>query len=274
MHFEIALTSGFFTIADKSTSNVMDSPSHGSELTPQKSMASSFSTTHWSVVLAAGEADSAAGMEALERLCQVYWYPLYGYVRRMGYTPHDAQDLTQEFFARFLEKRYVSLADRNRGRFRSFLLTSLQHFLVNEWSKTRTARRGGDRKVVSWDEQDAESRYLAEPSDDLAPDRIFDKRWAARVLEEALCRLRDEYDAAGRHELFEELKRYAWGERSGITYQETGARLGLSEGAVKVAVHRLRQRYRGLLREQVAQTVANPVEIDEELRYLRSMFSS
>jgi RNA polymerase sigma factor (sigma-70 family) len=252
----------------------MDKTAKGDHLASQKSGVSTFSTTHWSVVLEAGEGDTPAATEALERLCQCYWYPLYAYVRRKGHAPHDAQDLTQEFFARFLEKKYLTLADRSRGKFRSFLLTSLQHFLVNEWAKGQTARRGGGRHAISWDARDAESRYLAEPADDLTPDKIFEKRWAARLLQDTLSRLRDEYATAGKNALFEALKLFTWGERTASTYQQIGASLGLSEGAVKVAVHRMRQRYGKLLREQVAQTVGSPYEIDEELRYLRSVVST
>jgi len=248
-------------------------PSSQEESVQGKDPAGHFLTTHWSVVLQAGQGNSLEAHEAFEKLCRSYWYPLYAYVRRKGHGPHDAQDLTQDFFARFLERKYVSLADRSRGKFRSFLLTSLQHFLVNEWSKTQTAKRGGAQKFISWDEQDAEARYLAEPSDDLAPDRIFEKRWATSLLDHVLVRLREEYAAAGKSKPFEALKVFVWGERNVATYQEMAAQLRTSEGAVKVAVHRLRQRYRELLRAQVAQTVSSADEVDEELRYLISTVS-
>jgi RNA polymerase sigma-70 factor (ECF subfamily) len=240
---------------------------------PGNDPAGRFSTTHWSVVLQAGVGSSPKSAEALEKLCRNYWYPLYAYVRRKGHGPHDAQDLTQEFFARFLERKYVSLADRSRGRFRSFLLVSLQHFLVNEWQKTQTAKRGGAHRFVSLNQPDAEVLYLAEPADDLAPDRIFEKRWATGLLDQVLARLRREYAVAGKDELFEALKVFVWGERNTATYQEMAMQLGMSEGAVKVAVHRLRQRYRELLRAQVAQTVSSAEEIDEELRHLIAMVS-
>jgi RNA polymerase sigma factor (sigma-70 family) len=233
-----------------------------------------FSTTHWSVVLQSGQGDSLEAHEALEKLCRSYWYPLYAYVRRKGHGQHDAQDLTQEFFARLLEKKCLSLADRSRGRFRSFLLTSLQHFLVNEWAKAQTVRRGGAHRFISWDEQDAEALYLAEPTDNLAPDRIFEKRWATSLLDRVLTRLREEYAAADKSKLFEALKVFVWGERNETTYQEMAAQLRMTEGAIKVAVHRLRHRYRELLRAQVAQTVSSTAEVDEELRYLVSTVSS
>jgi RNA polymerase sigma factor (sigma-70 family) len=246
-----------------------DSPAEGG-----RGKGSEFTTTHWSVVITAGQEDSPGGTAALERLCQSYWYPLYVFVRRQGHQPPDAQDLTQEFFARFLARNYVSLADRSRGKFRSFLLTSLQHFLVNEWAKARTAKRGGTQKVISWDEQEAENRYLTESPDQLAPDKIFEKRWATSLLERVLARLRSEFSTPEKRKLFEALKQSLWGEKSLDSYQEIGIQLGMTEGAVKVAVHRLRQRYRELLRAEVAETVATDAEVDEELRYLISVIRS
>jgi RNA polymerase sigma-70 factor (ECF subfamily) len=233
-----------------------------------------FTTTHWSVVLEACQVESPLAADALEQLCRTYWYPLYAFVRRKGYSPPDAQDLTQDFFARLLEKKYIALADRSRGRFRSFLLTSLQHFLANEWAKTKTERRGGGHRIISWEEDEAEERYLAEPADNLAPDRIFERRWATGLLELVLARLREEYAAAAKSEQFEALKVFVWGEKSLASYAEIAGQLRMTEGAVKVAVYRLRQRYRELLRAQVARTVASESEIDEELRYLISTVSS
>jgi len=221
-----------------------------------------FTTTHWSVVIEAGSAQSPDATQALERLCQAYWYPLYIFVRRQGYSPPDAQDLTQAFFARFLEKKSFALADRNRGRFRTFLLASLQNFLANEWVRERAARRGGFDRVISLDEQRAEQRYVAEPVDHATPDRLFEKGWAATLLEQVLARLRKEYAGPEKNALFEALKTFIWGEKSGMSYAEIGTQLKMSEGAVKVAVHRLRQRYRELLRDEVAQTVSSPDEVD------------
>jgi DNA-directed RNA polymerase specialized sigma24 family protein len=244
------------------------------ELDGAKDRRSAFTTTHWSVVLQAGLADSSLAKDALERLCQSYWYPLYVFVRRQGHTPEDAQDLTQEFFARYLARNYVSLADRSRGKFRTFLLTSLDHFLANEWAKLRTAKRGGGQQVISWDEQEAENRYRAEPADGLAPDKIFEKRWAVSLLEKTLARLRGEFVGSGKGELFEALKVFVWGEKSIATYADIAAHSGMTEAAVKVAVHRLRHRYRELLRDEVGQTVTSEVEVQEELRYLVSVIRS
>jgi RNA polymerase sigma-70 factor (ECF subfamily) len=246
----------------------------GTVMYPANGAVGEFTTTHWSVVLEACQVESPQGADALEQLCRTYWYPLYAFVRRKGYSPADAQDLTQDFFARLLEKKYIALADRSRGRFRTFLLTSLQHFLANEWAKAKTERRGGGHQIISWEEDEAEERYLAEPADNLAPDKIFERRWATGLLELVLARLREEYTAAAKSEQFETLKVFVWGEKSLASYAEIAGQLRMSEGAVKVAVYRLRQRYRELLRAQVARTVASESEVDEELRYLISTLSS
>ena len=232
-----------------------------------------FNSTHWSVVLAAGDSQSPQAEEALEKLCHTYWYPLYAFVRRKGHSPEDAQDLTQEFFARLLEKKHLKLADRERGKFRAFLLTSLKHFLVNEWEKARAAKRGGGEAVLPLGEELAESRYLAEPSGDLPPDKMFEKRWAITVLEQVLARLRQESVAAGKGELFELLKDFVWGDKNLASQTEIGSSLGLSASAVKSAVHRIRLRYRELLRSEIAHTVARSDDIDEELRYLVSVLA-
>jgi len=234
---------------------------------------SDFTATHWSVVLAAGSSSSPDSQAALEKLCQTYWYPLYAYVRRCGRSPQDAQDLTQEFFARLLAKNYLSHADRDRGKFRNFLLTSLKRFLVNEWEKARAQRRGGGQPVLSWDAAASETRYCAEPADNSTPEKAFEKRWALTLLEQVLARLRDDFSASGKAEQFERLKILLWGEKGAPAYAEIAAKLGLSEGALKVAVHRLRQRYRELLREEVAHTVASPAEVDEEIRHLITIIS-
>lgn len=230
-----------------------------------------FTTTHWSVVVAAGQSSSPGAAEALERLCASYWYPLYAYVRRSGYTADDAKDLTQEFFARLLERKYLRLADPNRGRFRSFLLTSLKHFLVNEWKRANRAKRGAGIAVVSWDEALAESRFAAEPATDQPAEAGYDRAWAAMLMERALLALRAEFEQVGKLELFERLKACVWGERNAMSYAAMGEQVAMTEGAVKVAVHRLRHRYGQLLRSEIAQTVSTPVEADEELRYLFSV---
>jgi RNA polymerase sigma-70 factor (ECF subfamily) len=230
--------------------------------------ADQFNTTHWSVVLLAGQAEGSQAEAALENLCRAYWYPLYAYVRRQGHPPHDAQDLTQEFFARLLEKKYLRFAAQERGRFRSFLLKSLQHFLVNEWVRGQAQKRGGGRKVLSLDDEVAERNYLQEPADQLAPESLYDKRWAVTVLDRAMERLSADYAAAGKRELFGQLKCLLLAEGSGESYRKLAGPLGLSEGAVKVAVHRLRHRFREVVRAEIVQTVATPAEVDEELRCL------
>jgi RNA polymerase sigma-70 factor (ECF subfamily) len=236
--------------------------------------AGQFATTHWSVVLAAGHSSLPGAQEALETLCRAYWYPLYVYVRRQSQSPHDAQDLTQEFFARFLEKKYLRLADPDRGKFRAFLLKSLKHFLVNEWEKARTQKRGGGQSVIPLDADLAESRYAAEPTQALTLDEAYEKRWAATLIEAVLAHLRESYAADGRLPVFETLKGFIWGDQATLSYADVAVPLGLTEGAVKVAVHRLRGRYRELLRAEVAKTVATPGEVDEELRHLIAVLSA
>jgi RNA polymerase sigma factor (sigma-70 family) len=227
-----------------------------------------FATTHWSVVLAAARSDTTRAQAALARLCQTYWYPLYAYVRRRGYEAHDAQDLTQEFFARLLEHKWLAQADRERGRFRTFLLTAMSHFLANEWDKARAQKRGGAVQIVPLQLDSAETRYGQEPADPLTPEQCYDRRWALALLDEVLKELRQEHLAAGSLELFDTLKPCLVGDRQAQPYAALGASLGMTEGAVKVAVHRLRQRYRQLLRDEIAQTVASPEEVTEEMRHL------
>lgn len=228
-----------------------------------------FVTTRWSVVLKAGRSDTTRARAALARLCQTYWYPLYGYVRRRGYSAHDAQDLTQEFFARLLEKQALAQADPARGRFRSYLLKSLNHFLVDEWHKLQAQKRGRGRELLSLDLVAAEQRFDLEPAAPAtAPDKAFDKQWALTLLDEVLEQLQTEYRADGKGELFDTLKQSLAGARESQPYGELAARLGMSEGHVKVAVHRLRQRYRELVRAEIADTVEAPREIEAEMREL------
>jgi RNA polymerase sigma-70 factor (ECF subfamily) len=227
-----------------------------------------FVTTRWSVVLSAGNQASPGSTNALESLCRVYWFPLYAYVRRCGYSPGDAQDLTQAFFARLLEKNWLADARRERGRFRSFLLASMKHFLANEWDKAQAQKRGGRAQVIPLQTDTAETRYLHEPADDDTPDKAFDRRWALAVLDRVLALLREEYVGSGRGELYEQLRTTLEGARTAAPYASIAARLGLTEGAVKVAVHRLRQRYREILREEIAQTVETAAQVEEELRHL------
>ena len=229
---------------------------------------SAFVTTHWSVVLAARRADTTRARDALARLCQTYWHPLYAYVRRLGHSPHDAQDLTQEFFARLLAKHYLADADESRGRFRSFLLAALKHFLANEWEKARAQKRGGGQIPISIDPVTAETGCHFEPADPATADKIFERRWALTLLDQVLRRLRREYAATGREALFEQLKPTLTEASRSVRYAEIAARLNTTEGAMKVAVHRLRQQYRELLRAEIAETVASPAEVEDELRNL------
>jgi RNA polymerase sigma-70 factor (ECF subfamily) len=231
-------------------------------------MDSRFATTHWSLVLAAGKGASAQARAALAALCQTYWYPFYAYVRRQGHQPDDAQDLTQAFFARLLEKHYLQSADPERGRFRSFLLTAFQRFLSKERDRERTQRRGGGRKRLPLDFEAGERRYSLEPAHEVTAERIYEQRWALTLLDRVFARLREEFDRAGKPKDFTCLKVYLTGEAGTPSYQEAAAELGRTEGAVKVAVHRLRRRYRDLVREEIAQTVAGPEDVDEELRHL------
>lgn len=229
---------------------------------------SGFATTHWSVVLAAADHDDAGARESLARLCQVYWFPLYAYVRRRGHSAEDAQDLTQEFFARLLEKNWVAAADRSKGRFRTFLLTAMKRFLADEWDRQQAQKRGGGVVFVPLPLDNAEARYLEEPADPATPERIFERRWVLTLLDEVLTRLRVEYDEAGKGELFTALHSCLVGERASQPYADLADRLGISEGAVKSAVHRLRQRYRQILRSEIASTVDDPQHVDDELTHL------
>lgn len=226
-----------------------------------------FVTTHWSAVLTAGRRDTTRARAALAELCQAYWYPLYAYVRQRGHSPQDAQDLTQEFFARLLQKNALGKVTREGGRFRSFLLGAMNHFLVDEWRKARAGKRGGGR-IVSLDARDAEARFSREPVDRVTPERLFEQNWALALLDRVYGRLRSEYEADGKGELFVALKFSLTGSRSAVPYAKLAAGLGLAEGTVKAAVHRLRRRYRELLREEVAHEVAGPGEVEEELRCL------
>jgi RNA polymerase sigma-70 factor (ECF subfamily) len=227
-----------------------------------------FAATHWSVVLAAGGSSDPGARDALERLCREYWSPLYTYARRQGNSPHDAQDLTQGFFAWLLESKHLRLARPERGKFRSFLLIRLKHFLSDERKKIQAQKRGGGQSILSLQEEFAKNQDCEVPSADLTPERAFDHRWAFTLLERSVARLRQEYTEANRVGLFDVLKHSPFSEKGGPSYAEAGKVLGLTESAVKSAVHRLRQRHRQLLREEVARTVAVPADIDEELRYL------
>src|SRR5262245_5014248 len=221
-----------------------------------------FCTTHWSAVLAARDGSSAHAEKALAELCQTYWYPLYAYVRRRGNDPTEAEDLTQAFFARLLEKNYIGSVTPGVGRFRSFLLTSLKHFLANEWARAQTTKRGGGKIICSLDDHDPEARYQFEPVENVTPETLFEQRWALTVLERVLARLRQEFVATEKAELFDQLKIFISTDEPGCSYAEVAARTGLKEGTAKVAVHRLRRRYGELLRAEIGNTVSEPAEVE------------
>lgn len=226
-----------------------------------------FVTTQWSVVLTAARNDTTQARDALAGLCQTYWHPLYAYVRRRGYSPQDAEDLTQGFFAQLLERNAVSTVNPAKGRFRSFLLAGLNYFISDEWDKARAQKRGAG-KVISFDTKAAESWLDNTPSATLTPEQAFELRWAIALLEQVYRRLEEEHRQQGKLEVFNVLRTTLAGPGNSAPYAELGRQLGLNENAVKAAVHRLRQRYRGLLRETIAETVESAAEVEEELRYL------
>lgn len=230
-----------------------------------------FATTQWTAVLTAGDHSSPNAQQALQQLCTAYWYPLYAYVRRQGHSVEDAQDLTQEFFARFLEHNCLGKADPDRGRFRTFLLSSLKNFLNNGWKKANCAKRGGGQKLISLDEEMAESRLSAEPAVAQTPDSFYDRGWAAIILERALAALRAEQGQLAKLDQFEGFKVFIWGEKNALSYGEIAKQTGMTEGAAKVEVHRLRRRFGELVRTEIAQTVETAEEAREELRYLLSV---
>jgi RNA polymerase sigma-70 factor (ECF subfamily) len=227
-----------------------------------------FRTTHWSAVLTARDKRSPQAQEALAELCRTYWYPLYAYIRRRGHTHADAEDLTQGFFERLLAKDYLGDLTPGMGRFRSFLLTALKHFLANEWDRAQTRKRGGGEVIISLDDEAVENRYRCEPTDDVSPEVLFERRWALTVLDRVLARLRAELAASEKAGLFDELKGYLLGDETAGSYAEVAARLGMKEGTIKVAVHRLRRRFGELLRATIAETVADPGEVEDEVRQL------
>lgn len=219
-------------------------------------------------MLAAGRQTSPQADRALEELCRTYWYPLYAYVRRQGHGKEDAEDLTQGFFARFLERNYLEGLSSEKGRFRAFLLACLKHFLANERDRAGRVKRGGPQRPLSLDWQDADQRYQIEPADPRSPDQFYDRAWAMLLLERVLARLREESVAEGKTQLFDQLKPFLMVGQGAIPYPQAAADVGLSEGAVRVAVHRLRKRYRQLLRAEVGQTLSDPAQVDEEMRAL------
>lgn len=229
-----------------------------------------FVTTRWTVVLSAGCKSSPQSDRALGELCQTYWFPLYAYVRGRGHSKEDAEDLVQAFFARFLEKNYLEGLSAERGKFRAFLLASLKHFLANEWDKANRQKRGGGAQHLSLDWQEADKRFHPEPADIASPDRIFDRQWALALLERVILRLQEECSRDGKAALFEHTKGCLMVSSENIPYPEAARALGMDEGALRVAVHRLRKKYRELLRDEIAQTLLDPAHADEELRSLQA----
>ena len=244
----------------------MNSPSDG--VAPSAKGSGLFATTHWSVVLAAGQGANVQASAALEQLCRTYWYPLYAYLRRGGHKPEDADDLTQGFFARLLREDFLSGVGPEKGRFRSFLLACLKHFLADERDKAQARKRGGQVQFLSLDSEAAESRYWEEPASDLTPEKLYEQRWACVLLEQVMQRLEQDAAKAGKGAFFEALKPFLVGESHSVSYAELAVRFGVSEAALKMKVQRLRHRYQRLLREEIAQTVASPDEVEDEIRYL------
>ena len=241
-------------------------------LTP--SGTSRFTTTHWSVVLAAGSPESTSHRKALETLCQAYWFPLYAYLRRRGYDKHQAEDYTQSFFVYLFEKPALSRANPKRGKFRSFLLSSLKHFVADERDRAHVRKRGGNKSILSLDFENAERRYSQEPTHDLSPERLFERWWALHVLNRATHRLKKEAQTTQKAQLFERLKGHLVAERGTDTYRNIASEFGMTETAVRVAAHRLKQRFNELVREEIAQTVTNTTHIDEEIKDLFTALSS
>jgi RNA polymerase sigma-70 factor (ECF subfamily) len=233
-----------------------------------------FVTTHWSLVLSARDGQSPQSAAALEKLCRIYWYPLYAYVRRSGQSRENAEDLTQAFFARLLEKKFLDSAQQERGRFRSFLLVVLKRFLANEWERAHAQKRGGFQTQISLDTEMAERKFQSEiASAEIPPDRAFERRWALTLLEQTMSRLRSEFERAGKISEFERLKIFLTADKYEIPYATVAAELGMNEGALRVAVHRLRRRYRELFREEISHTLAEGESVDDELRYLMSVLA-
>jgi RNA polymerase sigma factor (sigma-70 family) len=227
-----------------------------------------FKETRWSVVLTAKDLASPNYERAMAALCEQYSYPVYAFIRRKGRSPADAEDLAQEFFHRLISKEFLRTVDREKGRFRTFLLTAVQRFLCNEWEKSQAQKRGGGAVFVTWDADAAEQRYCQEPSHDLTPERLFERRWALTVLEKAMQQMRKEYEAADKLLLFNALQPYLLGDQKHEGYASLAEELGMSEGSLRVAVHRLRRCYGILLRQQIEETVPDAGEVDDELKYL------
>ncbi|HSY18417.1 MAG TPA: sigma-70 family RNA polymerase sigma factor [Candidatus Acidoferrales bacterium] len=231
-----------------------------------------FATTHWTVVLAAGQRHTPQSDTALEQLCRTYWFPLYAYVRRRGQAKADAEDLTQAFFARLLEKNFLAGLDAERGKFRAFLLTALKHFLANEWDKARAQKRGGGEVPLSLDWQTADTKFQVAATNEPSPDRAFDREWALALLARVIERLQAESETEGKGKVFAQLKSFLMAGQGESAQAEVAKALGMEEGAVRVAIHRLRKRYRQLLRDEIANTLSDPAMVEEEMRALFGAF--
>jgi DNA-directed RNA polymerase specialized sigma24 family protein len=240
---------------------------------PSAKVSGLFATTHWSVVLAAGEQGSAPAAEALEKLCCTYWYPLYAYLRRRGYGHEDAQDLTQGFLLQLLERKSIARVHQGRGRFRSFLLAGLNYYLIDEHIRANALKRGGGGRVLSLDAQTADERYRLEPADQLSPDKLFERQWALTLLHAVLDHLEQEFREAGKAELFDRLRGFLVAGTVQETYAEAGTDLGMTGEAVRKAVYRMRDRYQELFQEEIGHTLADPAEIEEEMRHLRAVLA-
>jgi RNA polymerase sigma-70 factor (ECF subfamily) len=234
---------------------------------------SNFHTTSWTLIRAAAKVSTARSQDALASLCQTYWHPVYAFIRRNGYDREQAEDLTQGFFALLLEKNYLLEANSERGKFRSFLLTAVKHFLANEWDRTHALKRGGRQLLVSIDIVEAELWSASSVMETETPENLFERRWALSLLEQVASRLRAEYVTAGKANDFEALFRFINGDVDGVPYDVVAAQLGLSAGGARTAVHRMRRRYRDLLRGEIAETVSHSDEIDDEIRFLLSTLS-
>lgn len=245
-------------------------PTPTREPSARGSSGSCFNSTQWSIVRAASKTDPLRSRAALDALCRTYWRPLYAYVRRSGRSREDAEDLVQGFFAGFLAKNAIREAKPEGGRFRAFLLACLKHYMANEWNRERRQKRGGNATCFSLDWQDAEARYSLESARNLSPDRFYDREWALSLMDQVVDRLREKYKADGNLEQFEHLKCCLTCSRDDIPYQQIAGLFQMTPGAVAVAVHRLRKRYRSLLREEVARTLSSREHLEEEMRALRS----
>jgi RNA polymerase sigma-70 factor (ECF subfamily) len=233
-----------------------------------------FATKHWTVVLAAGRRHTPQSDGALEELCRSYWFPLYAYVRRRGHNKEDAEDLTQAFFTRFLEKNYLAGLSAERGRFRAFLLASLKHFLINEWKKSQRQKRGGGEKILSLDWQTADTKFQVAATNEPSPDKAFDREWALALLAKVIERLCAQCAADGKARLFDQLKIFLTAGKGALSHADAAKKVGMDEAAVRVAVHRLRKHYRVLLRDEIAQTLADAADVDEEMRALFGAFGN